>query len=407
MIFTNSHDTDRAAVNDNGPNAKLTQCLNDVTADFARAFPPLKGYSDNAAFVNMRMVPAWRGFKSAAGPIITSATAKTGLWPSNRNAHNYTNGSHLLARRFTCPTGLPVKEDVGFEAEWLTPQQGPTQVLIGLVKKAPSQYFLIRQKALECFEKSTVTPTENLRKMLAEQAAAKKTKVPTAPNRKNPDSTYGLTVSEGVIAHCVKVDKNRADATNEAKAAKQRGEEKRVAKRTMEGETFDALLRFLCGSQAPMVAADLVGRGSMIAPDATKKVRNAVKEWDARFIAHQKSQFQLTPTPFYAPRLSGGALSENLCFRFMQLRTAYIIARYYLARSEMWYTDMTGKFDELRERGAVTVESEMDVESDADSSDEPESDGEGGPVAVPIAQKRSTRDILAMLDALPPKRARR
>ena len=59
--------------------------------------------------------------------------------------------------------------------------------------------MLVRAKAVEFFETSTIVPVKEVTQMLEGHKRARKCKVATAPNGQNPNTTNGVSVSQFVI----------------------------------------------------------------------------------------------------------------------------------------------------------------------------------------------------------------
>ena len=148
----------------------------------------------------MRIVPTVK--------VTVKAAAKCGLYLFNPNAENYNNGLglDLIARKFTIETPW---RDGDFHPDWQDCKEGPKYTLIRARQIAPKRSMLVRAKAVEYFETSTIIPVKEITQMLEDHKRARKCKVTTAPNRQNPDNTNGLSVSQFVIDEARVVQDNK------------------------------------------------------------------------------------------------------------------------------------------------------------------------------------------------------
>ena len=136
----------------------------------------------------------------------------------------------------------------------------------------------------------------------------------TTPNRKNPDSTFGLEVTAGVIAECRAVESNRQTRAVEAIQSKQNGERKRVARRDKLSLALDNALYTLSGATArERIRWDkITGNKDLLKADA---VRQALEEWTGKKMIGNAAQ-----------------VSTILGYLFLRTRTAILISAVFQRR---------------------------------------------------------------------------
>ena len=194
-----------------------------------------------------------------------------GLWPLNPDADNYTNGLDILARMHT--VALPWVDNE-FKPDWQHDQEGPKYNFIKARAAAPDRSLLVRAKAAEFFVSSHVIPAQAVAEVVREHKRARANKVTSKPDRKNPDTTYGLSVSQGVIDHA-KVNQGHKDiAVQDAITTKQNAETKRVHRRQLKSVTFEKVLHSICCKGFNW--SKLIGRGGAHKAD---ELAMALQEW--------------------------------------------------------------------------------------------------------------------------------
>ena len=99
--------------------------------------------------------------------------------------------------------------------------------------------MLVRAKAVEFFETSTIVPVKEVTQMLEGHKRARKCKVTTAPNGQNPNTTNGVSVSQFVIDEARVVQDNKNTVTAAAVVSKVSAENKRVERRQLKSATFE------------------------------------------------------------------------------------------------------------------------------------------------------------------------
>ena len=99
--------------------------------------------------------------------------------------------------------------------------------------------MLVRAKAVEYFETSTIIPVKEVTQMLEDHKRARKLKVTTAPNKQNPYTTNGLSVSQFVIDEARVVQDT---VTAAAAVSKVSAENERVERRQLKSATFELVL---------------------------------------------------------------------------------------------------------------------------------------------------------------------
>ena len=279
-FFGRAHGSDDDNVNDNGCNAKFHAIFESVTGDWQESYPPM--IRDNAGFYNMRIVPVWRRLKAEGGLVTVKAAAMCGLYPFNPDAENYNNGLDLLARKWTVETPW---RDGDFHPDWQECKEGPKYTLMQARQKAPDRSILVRAKAAEYFETSTIVPCKEITQMLQDQKRARKNKVPTGPNRQNPNTTYGLAVTQGVINEAKVTQGNKDIVAAGAIASKLSAETKRVERRQLKSSTFELVLHTICAKDFDW--AKVSGRGGAF---KAENVSLTLQAWmdDAKYTKGKK-----------------------------------------------------------------------------------------------------------------------
>jgi hypothetical protein len=301
-FFGRAHGSDDDNVNDNGCNSKFHSIIEEISGDFSEAYPPV--IRDNAAFYNLRIVPTWRRLKAEGGPVTVRAAAKCGLWPLNDQAENYTDGLDLLARKYTIAAPW---RDGDFNPAWESCREGPKYSLLQARVKAPDRAILIRSKAAEFFEKSNIIPTQEITEMLQRHKNAKQNKVASAPDRMNPNTTYGLSVTQGVINQAAVVKQNKDTVAKLAARSKISAENKRVERRQLKSCTFESVLGAM--SEKSLDWTKLAGRGGRFpAPE----LKLALEEWDGNNL--------------WTKGKKAGQITIELERRFKIMRMAFIIS---------------------------------------------------------------------------------
>ena len=145
--------------------------------------------------------------KAEGGQVAVDAARKTGLFPLNPHSENHSDGLDLVSRKYQL--NLPWRDnEAHYNPDWKSEQVGPEYKLIQARQAAPNRSILIRAKAAEYVEMSHVIPAQELQREMDNFKRATQNKVGTKPDRMNPDTTYGLAVTEGVLEEAGVVQKN-------------------------------------------------------------------------------------------------------------------------------------------------------------------------------------------------------
>ena len=121
--------------------------------------------------------------------------------------------------------------------------------------------------------------------MLQDQKRARKNKVPTGPNRQNPNTTYGLAVTQGVINEAKVTQGNKDIVAAGAIASKLSAETKRVERRQLKSSTFELVLHTICAKDFDW--AKVSGRGGAF---KAENVSLTLQAWmdDAKYTKGKK-----------------------------------------------------------------------------------------------------------------------
>ena len=91
--------------------------------------------------------------------------------------------------------------------------------------------LVIREQAHKYFQKTEIVPARALREELEDQRRAKKNKVGSKPNRKNPSTTCGCAIdSQEIIDEAKMVQNNRTEEIRKAALTKEATAEKKRLK---------------------------------------------------------------------------------------------------------------------------------------------------------------------------------
>ena len=313
-FFLRAHGSEDDQINDNGPNAKFHSYYDEETAAWQETHP---GVKDTPAYVNSRLTGAWERMKMEGGPTAAKAARITGLYPFNPQAENHTDGLDLVSRKFQL--GAPWRDNAEqYAPEWQAEQEGPRYKLIQARTAAPERALLIRAKAAEYVETTHVIPAMELQEEIRKHKQAKKNKVTTKPNRMNPDTTYGMSVTEEVLKEAAGIQKNRDVATAQAIVTKKQSEGRRVARRHKKSESFELVVLTIAVNVKPktglhgFVWGKLVGNGGVTTTD---KLKLALQEWVGDD-AHPK----------YCQKMKSADVVTDFEHRFKCMLVAYVIA---------------------------------------------------------------------------------
>jgi hypothetical protein len=279
-----------------------------MDAEWSDIYPAF--VKDSPGFTNLRLVPAWRKLKAIGGLTAVKAAAKTGIHPLNEYAENHTNGLDLLARKFSIETPWR-DEDKEFHADWTEGEEGPKYMLMQTRAKAPNRALLVRSKADEYFRESTVIPSQALCQELTAQKAAKKIKVNAKPNRKNPDTTCGLSVCGGVVEEAYAIQSNREDAKVKKALDHARTQYRRMVRSQNAIVSFHDVVWTICDRAFDWEWSRLAGRGGLF---GTTVLRTVLQQW--------------TEISKYGENMNKEQVVEDLRYRLCAFRTALFVSGY-------------------------------------------------------------------------------
>ena len=296
VFFLKSQDSDSDQLNDNGPNASVKASYGRRHDDWLQAYPTVPF---SPFFLNPLLVASWAEFVQKARPIIIRAAARCGISPFNPEAENFKGGESvstpydlakpkLTAAEPLLPvtTSSPATATAGANAA--NPDAAATplaanpaaataattppirrfpaesQLVVLQLKAAATpgtQHCVMRQAAVDFYEKSWVVPAQQLQEELKLQRELKKKTCPITVDRAVPPSTaVGLWMTPGVLQQLETNATKKEEKKTKAAATKETSINKKAHKRVAAlkyGEEAEEKLR--ADPQARLKVPELQG----------------------------------------------------------------------------------------------------------------------------------------------------
>jgi hypothetical protein len=211
-FFLKAGDSENDQPNDNGPNACLKGCYNEVKVLWdvrwaTTVYTP--------AFMSQVVADTWVLYKQRAASIIIGAFAKTRIYPLRAPSEDRQYAVGACSAAPQCAEGkkateinIVAREALGTIA-YKSVLTNPNSTVIFQAQQDSSRNLLIRSVAFDVINRTLIVPVQEMKRVVQEQNAAKGIKlgassIPTE-SRQNPDSSYGIYCNDELRARARRV----------------------------------------------------------------------------------------------------------------------------------------------------------------------------------------------------------